>query len=573
MNKLIRHINFSLIIITLALFSLPTVSLAETQKTIYISPFKVHAKKDMSFLKDAMRAMMASRLAANAGLQITENKAKADYTLDGAITAIGNSLSINAKITSADGSTPEATYYATAASEDEIIPAVDTLARTISHKSFSRKETPDTVSQGAWQPQTSPAITPPPEKNAGFETAHPDRAFIQPHATVQTSPLPPVVVTKSPTKPQPQPTDPATVIAQTVSAPGGFQKTRNFPISMQDLTVGDIDGDGTNDLIVASTSEIFVYQIAGTNLAHFGQISLPANHKIISIEIADLDTNGLSEIYVTSVDHNSRPSSMAVHWQNNRFSYLFQNQRWFIKPIFTPGQNLILAGQRGGIEFPMSKGIFELHLQDGQLQEGNKLTVPDQANIYNFAMADLDGDGVTEVIMLDEDDRLHVTMTGGRKLWSSDEHYGGTLRFVGGKSATRKKGGANKQPVSERGDASQDRLYIHSRLIITDINNDNKPDVIVNRNLSSASRIFKNFKAYPSGEIHALTWNGIGLSELWHTPKIDGYVASYTFNKGPNSDQTRLYVGLIINSGWMDMLSAKDSTVLIFPLPADTPDQ
>lgn len=561
MNKLIRHINFSLIIITLALFSLPTVSPAETQKTIYISPFKVHAKKDMSFLKDAMRAMMASRLAANTGLKITENKEAADYTLNGAITAIGNSLSINAKINSSDGSTPEATYYATAASENEIIPAVDTLARTISQQSFSSKGAQDTASQSNWQPQISPAITPPPEKNYGFETAHPDRAFIHPHATAQTSQAPPVVVNQPQTKPQPQQTAPATV-----APPTGFQKTRNFPISMQDMTVGDIDGDGTNDLIVASTNEIFAYQMAGTNLAPFGQISLPANQKIISMEMADLDNNGLSEIYITSVDQNSRPSSMAIHWQNNRFSYLFQNQRWFIKPVFTPGHNTILAGQHSGIEFPMSKGIFELHIKDGQLQKGDKLTVPEQANIYNFAMADLDGDGVTEVIMLDEDDRLHVTMTGGRKLWSSDEHYGGTLRFVGGKSATRKKGGSHKQPVSEGDNATQDRLYIHSRLIITDINNDNKPDVIVNKNLSSASRIFKNFKAYPSGEIHALTWNGIGLSELWHTPKIDGYIASYAFKKAQTSDQTRLYVGLIINSGWLDMLSAKDSTVLVFPL-------
>jgi hypothetical protein len=61
-------------------------------------------------------------------------------------------------------------------------------------------------------------------------------------------------------------------------------------------------------------------------------------------------------------------------------------------------------------------------------------------------------------------------------------------------------------------------------------------------------------------------WSGIGLTELWRTKKIDGYVASYDFRKVSGSDQALIYVGLIINSGWMDMLRAKDSTVLIYPL-------
>jgi hypothetical protein len=73
-------------------------------------------------------------------------------------------------------------------------------------------------------------------------------------------------------------------------------------------------------------------------------------------------------------------------------------------------------------------------------------------------------------------------------------------------------------------------------------------------------------KSYPSGEIHGLVWSGIGLSELWRTKKIDGYVASYDFRRAPGADQALLYVGLIMNSGWLDMLSAKESTVLIYPL-------
>ena len=243
MNKLIRHINYSLLIITISLFSLVSTGFAEVQKTIYIAPFKVHAQKDISFLENAMRAMMASRLAANANLKIIENKDKADYTLHGDITAIGSSLSINAKINETDGGTPEATFYASAASENDIIPAVDTLASNISQQYFNGQTHGGQVAVPHQQSQTSNiATTAVPQANTGFQTAHPDRAFLQPGQTGSVFVKPLGITTAQ-----------------------GFKKTRNFPISMQDMAVGDIDGDGVDDLVMASTNEIFAYQMSGTN--------------------------------------------------------------------------------------------------------------------------------------------------------------------------------------------------------------------------------------------------------------------------------------------------------------------
>ncbi len=543
---LIRHIKVSLIIFTLILFSLPAMSAAEAQKTIYIAPFKVHSQKDISFLEDAMRSMMASRLATNAKLKIVENKSLADYTLYGDITAIGSSLSINAKVNSRDQSSPEATYYASAATEDDIISAIDTLASNISQQSFNGMGHGGnlTVQQSATN------IAPTQSVNTGFQTAHPDRAFLRPGQIGS-----------------------GFIRPRGITSAHGFKKTQNFPISMQDMAVGDIDGDGIDDLVVVSINKIFAYQMSGTNLTSLGEIAIPSSQKIISMEMADLDDDKINEIYITSVDPNRRPSAMAIRWETNKFTYLFQNQRWFIKPMATPGRGKILAGQRSGIEYALSKGIYELALQDGKLTDIAKLPMPAQANIYNSAMADLDGNGVSEVIILDENDKLHVLMTGGKQLWVGDDYYGGSLRYIGGQSSTRRKGGSIKQPVIEENDTDQDRTYIHSRLIITDVNNDNQPDVVVNKNLSSASRLFKNFKAYPSGEIHALSWTGIGLAELWRTQKIDGYVASYDFKKEPGSTQAELYVGLIINSGWLDMLSAKNSTVLVYPLEMSIPEE
>jgi TolB-like protein len=551
------HIKFSLLpALVMVAFSLTVqqnVS-AAALKTIHVKPFAVHAQKDISFLKDAMRNMMASRLAANSKLQVVEEADKADYLLDGAITAIGNTLSINAQIITKDGSRPPATYYASAASENDIIAAVDLLAANISQQSFAQSSAPMQIAQPAAPtvPAVSqPAVSTPP---SAFQTAHPDRAFIHRPAPVAAEPMASA-----------QLSSPAFISPSAITDALGFSKTQNLEMAIQDISVADLDGDGVDDIVVAGKNEIMAFHLSGSRLARFGTISLPSSQKIISMMAADLNGNGVAEIFISAVS-GTRPLAMAVEWQFDRFNYLFQNQRFYIKPVTAPGRSLILAGQQSTVNDPFAAGIFELSVVDGELVKGEALPVPDGINVFSFALADLDGDGATEVITLDDNDKLRVLMAGGKQLWQSDDHFGGSLRYVGGSSDVTRRSGGDKNPVVDQVDGSQDKTYIPSRIIITDINNDKLPDVVVNKNMSTASRVLKNMKSYPSGEIHGLVWSGIGLSELWRTKKIDGYVASYDFRSVPGSGQAALYVGLIVNSGWLDMLSAKDSTVLIYPL-------
>ncbi len=556
MNFLKGHIKLSLFLpVFILVFSMAGQqgARAEAAKTIHIKPFAVHAQKDISFLEDAMRNMMASRLAANTSLQVIEEAGRADYLLEGAITAIGNSLSINAKIITRDGSRPPATYYASAASENDIITAVDLLAANISQQSFAIKMAPARTGQPTTAP-SAPAMGQPVAPNApAFQTAHPDRAFIRPAAPV-TQAMAPAQMGSA-----------AFVRSTAITAALGFSKTQNLKMAIQDISVADLDGDGIDDIVVAAKNQILAFHLNGTRLARFGTISLPSSQKIISMAAVDFNGNGAAEIYISAVAGN-RPSAMAVEWQQGKFNYLFQNQRWYIKPLTAPGRGMILAGQQATVNAPFMAGVFDLSVVDGQLVKGEALPVPDDINVFSFALADLDGDGATEVITINESDKLNVLMASGKQLWQSDDFFGGSLRYLGGRSMAQRRSGRDKNPVVEQNDMSRDKTYIPSRIIITDINNDNLPDVVVNKNLSTASRVLKNMRSYPSGEIHGLVWSGIGLTELWRTKKIDGYVASYDFRKMPGTNQASLYVGLIINSGWMDMLSAKDSTVLIYPL-------
>jgi hypothetical protein len=73
-------------------------------------------------------------------------------------------------------------------------------------------------------------------------------------------------------------------------------------------------------------------------------------------------------------------------------------------------------------------------------------------------------------------------------------------------------------------------------------------------------------KNYPSGEIHALSWNGIALSELWRTRKIDGYIVDYLLRPNADKKGAELLVGLTLNTGSLDMFAEQTSTMLIYQL-------
>lgn len=571
-------VTFRFPLITILLFFIilsGNVSAAEEtgKESIAILPFTANATKDIAYLQSGIRNMLASRLAADTGLRVIEqarvdqqaaaagdnlqigSALQADYLLSGTLTAIGQSISLDAKLYPVkNADKPVETFYASAATEDDIIDAVNSLAWDIAEKSFGKQRPVPKYPQQAQMPGTAPmpmaqqGMQPPalptgePQGDPAYRTAHPDRQFMgsyQGGAYGGGSPI---------------------LYPTAITSAFGFTKTQNFDFSMQGFDIGDIDGDGKQDVALASKNKIFVYHLMDNRLMPFGEIELQSRYKVISLDLADLNGNGKAEIYVTSVDWIT-PNSMGLEWQGKEFDYLFKNERWYVRTMYIPGPGKTLIGQRAEINAAFARGIYQLRVTDTIIQQEEKLSVPDALNLYDFSLADLDGDGKTEVIALDEYDKLKVLHPNGKQLWQSDETFGGSLTYVGGENPTAK---SDKDILETR---VKDRTYIHSRIIIEDVNNDNQPDIVINKNLSTASRVLKNMKNYPSGEVHALAWNGIGLTDLWRTRKIDGYVASYQLDRDPdNKDAATLFVGIITNTGWMDVFSASDSTVLMYPL-------
>jgi TolB-like protein len=548
-----------------------TLAALPAAKTVAVLPFEMHAPSSLAYLQDGLRDMLASRLAANGGAKIMERsridallkepvkilqqkeavelarQLGVDYVVTGSLTSLGGAMSLDAKVFSRDDVQPS-TFYASAPQENEVIGAINSLSWDISENVFGVVRPAHTVKTTAAQPAAAAVDDP----MAAFKTEHPDKTL------------------KSQAVGQGMGTGSPLIIARSARGMQGFTKTQNLDFSVVSMDVGDIDGDGQFDVVMADTSTVYVYHLVNNKLAEFGSVKMPARSKVHSVTLGDLDGNGRAEVYVSAADDHL-PHSWAYEWSGDSLDMILDDLPWYIRVLDIPGQGAVLVGQRGGQDRLLRSGIFKLMKNGTKVMPEERIIMPDYINLFEFVLADVTGDGAREIVAISRADRLYIVRPNGYVLWVSDDYYGGASRYIGEDYDQTGRTGLdmNSTPSSDviGMEGSGKRIYIPSRMITMDVNNDGITDVVVNKNLSTASRHVEGYKRFTSSELHAMTWNGLALGEIWKTQKIDGYIPDFQFLPLPDKENSaKLFVGLVLSRGWTGDITGRESTILTYDI-------
>ena len=434
-------------------------------------------------------------------------------------------------------------------SDEQIIGAVNALVDAIQRTVAP----PAAVAVSEAAPQDDDGMS-------GFETPHPERAYKK--GLYGGAPL----VTGEQ--------------GSTMFESRGVRKSGDIPIQIETVTVGDLNGDGTSDLAVASKSKIIIFSFDDLSFTEVARYEFSPRMKIHMINIGDPGNSGTKKLYV-SANEGRFASSAILSWNGSKSLQLVeQGLPWYIRPLTIPGKKEKLVGQQAtGIEGDnyMGSGVFELSVDpaSGKLVRGSKLLLPEGTNVFDFILADLDGDKALETVVIDKNQKMLVYDSALNLVWVSSANYGGSKKYFG-----PERGRTDDQDIAGLTEAQDDNrrlVFIPGRLDTKDITGDGLPEIIVSTNEVNLSRYFENTRTFDGGSVACLGWFGGGLAELWQTNHIGGYVADYYFDDRADTDSGdrddglyKLYVAQIPPiSFWQQLLPSRASKIQAYEMIID----
>jgi hypothetical protein len=555
-------------IVLFFLLILPLYSGAE-QLSVTVLPITVRQDGAYAYLNPTIRQMIITRLAGRPGISIAEplspdaeervrtlldngafsdaaQLANVDWLVEGSMYSLKDGIQVNLGFYSAKPDVRPVTYGLRADSADEVIPAITKMIAEVSAdlEAVSASVTEEPVTADRDQQIT------------GFQTPHPEREYKKGLFGG------------------------STLFGEDDDRfdSRGVRRSSKLPLTIESMALGDLDGDGVNELVAASRTRLVVFEFAERRFNQIASFDLSPRYKIHVINIADPGDTGRARIFVSANKGKLPASFVLAYGGGDTMEVLHRDVRAYIRPITLPKKGVILAGQQYSPNLSdsfLTPGVHEISIgeADGEVTWGEKLVLPNEVNLFDFVMADLNGDNSVETMVIDSQSKLLVYDEVLNLIWVSSASYGASKDYFG--PAQSKSDRLDPDALDPTLSAMQRYIFIPSRMDVKDITGDGLPEVVVSTNEMDLSRYLVNLRSFDGGAVACLGWRGNGLFELWRTNKINGYVADYAFDgdaalvdDNPELMLSRLYVAQQPDSNFWDSFipSRNDSILLAYEM-------
>jgi TolB-like protein len=530
----------------------------------------MHAPSQLAYLQDGVRDMLTSRLAWQGKVQVIDRtltsqalqgfKAditleealragrtlKADYVLFGSITALGQAISIDAKMAPVAGKSDVVPLYAQTKSLDEVIPRINQFAQEINQKVFAR---PSEQAQASSNVDSELLSTRNPELLVpDTMMGSNDRiSYLNPNF---------VEVTSDASLRQP-----------------GLWRSQTFQGGIVGMDAGDLDGDGRTELVTITSNRVGVYRREHQGLRTVGTFEGNKTDRYLWVSVVDTNRDGNAEIFVTNLRKRnlSRPGtsnsvlgdsgyvedlgSFGLAFTNGKLQVTCENIPYFLNGIEFPKRGKILIGQQKAArtEGAFKPGMHEMQLVGGSLNPTNAVNVPDRCNVFNFALGDINNDRSDEVLLIDYLSRLVILNPVGDQIWKSDKMFAATTNMF-------------EARLTDRRYNDVDYFSIPSPILVADLNKDGIAEIVVNRSLDNVGKFMPNaIKFFDKSEVLSLSWDQLGLVENWKTREISGMVTSIRIADLNNDGTPELVVSLVMAKDFLKLWESK-STIFSYDL-------
>ena len=531
------------LLVLLILF--PSLGSSEAGVRVAVLPFKVYSEKELGYLKRAVMDMLTSRigsagnitivrsdLAANAvkkypDLEFTEKEVLedigkelgADYVLFGSFTVFEEEVSLDAKLVNMKDASVKPFY-----AEGKGLGALVKMAEDISAKVISSAggiAAAEKVLEKGGKVLDAPSYT------GKFAAKEKERPAAEKEGLEEEG----IVIKKK-------------------KEEGGFRGKKKLGDDLfEGMEMADLDGDGKKELFLLSEKEIVIARIKGDDIEKISVIKGGGDVRNVSLSSYDGNNDGRPEIYVSRLKGSS-PDGCILEPGNGGFVYSLCGIPFFMKAVNVPGTGMALLGQEFRTEWGFNKRVSFLKRESGMIQDAGDFDIPAGVNLYDFEVFDITGDGRDDVVSLDDRNRVRIyekTGDGWEEKWRSPETYGGTLNII---DIEKEKGGKNF-------------VMINAGLLYFDLDHDGKNELIIKKNIPGGifGGMSERVRAFKSGSIMGLDWDGAAFSEKWKTKDLGGYIADFLI-EGAGGEDKEIFIlvdesGLFSGKGGSYLLSYK----------------
>jgi TolB-like protein len=537
LKKKAAKIQFVALMLMAIAMILPPATAAAGVKTVAIVPFKVNSEKDVNFMRDGIYDMLSSRLYKEGEVEVlgrqqvekalvsvsggfTESKARdfgrllgADFVLFGSLTVLGNSISLDSKMVDAAGAKPTLSFFEQSEDAGGIVSRVNQMAAEINDKIFGR-----TASAKA-PAGASPAPTA--QSKAPDTQAHPEKMFRQQAGL-----------------------GPEDRVSPFKSEEGGggrelspqFWRSAAFKQLFNGIALGDVDGDGKIETVILTAHSVLIYRKDQERFFQVHEYKEDGQGYNIGVDVADINGNGVAEIFVTSLTPTRKGiASFVLEHDGKSFRRIAENQSWYFRVSDTPDRGKILIGQEHRMGSPHGTRIYEMLWRNGRYEPESPVNVSIAVNVLGLTLADVTNNRKESVVAFDREDYIRVFEPSGKEEWKSAEKYGGSTLYY---SADR----------SDQGDVDNP-IFLPMRLLSYNPAKDGKTKILAVKNFDIAGGRLEKFRSHNESQVMSFFWDGLGLAAEWRTRKISGAIRDFAIGDFDNDGQDEFIAALILEEG------------------------
>jgi TolB-like protein len=522
--------KFKVILLCLFLaltLTIPSPSITQTRDPnkvykVAILPFLIHSQENLDYLREGIYDILSSRITVEGKIVVVERsiveralyeekpmrldetvatkigmRVEADYIVLGSITKVGDYISLDARLISITEEKPPLGAYTQHKGIDDVMVKIGDFAQDIGYKILGRRAT-------VGRP------TEPKQRKRFIERI--DRGNVD------------------------------------------FKKSQTFKFEIKGLDIGDVDGDKKNEIVVMDNHNLYIFKYDGDKLSLFRKIEYGYEHNFLTLDVADVNRNGHAEIIVTSVVGDNL-QSFILEYEGKEFRKIIEKANWYFRVLDHPKDGPTLMGQKMDSDGLFTGPVYKFLWEKKSFEKGPQMAFPKGTNIFGLTMADIRGQGVTDIIMLHDSGRLIIQSIDGKFAWRSREQFGGTNNSYDTKRM--------KDSIYREKEAFPWRVSIPGRILIRDLDGDGINELIINRNYGSLGYLERS-RRYEAGEVDNLIWDGDMLITNWKTREINGYISDFQVRNVGNDGEEELVVAVVDPGGIIDRKGT--SNILFFKL-------